>query len=175
MEGETTVSRRYAGFWCRLAAFSLDGLILGVLCYLASLAMPGLVHPIADRVVPQPSNGRIFYHSFPALLVGRFTPVQAAFLVSVIVSLALLLAAGYLIVFVVLTSRKGGTPGKLLLRLRVIDVCGDRISLKTALLRHTIGYLTSAVGAGLGFLWIALDERKQGWHDKIAKTFVIRV
>jgi uncharacterized RDD family membrane protein YckC len=27
---------------------------------------------------------------------------------------------------------------------------------------------------GLGFLWIAFDDRKQGWHDKIAGTVVIR-
>jgi uncharacterized RDD family membrane protein YckC len=38
-----------------------------------------------------------------------------------------------------------------------------------------VGYIISAVVLYLGFVWIAFDAKKQGWHDKIAGTVVIRV
>jgi uncharacterized RDD family membrane protein YckC len=44
----------------------------------------------------------------------------------------------------------------------------------TAVVRALSCFL-SAVVAGLGFLWIAFDGDKQGWHDKIAGTVVVRV
>lgn len=37
-----------------------------------------------------------------------------------------------------------------------------------------IGYYVSALGLCLGFIWVAFDKRKQGWHDKMAGTVVVR-
>jgi uncharacterized RDD family membrane protein YckC len=37
-----------------------------------------------------------------------------------------------------------------------------------------LGYYVSLLGLGLGFVWVAFDARKQGWHDKLAGTVVIR-
>jgi len=42
------------------------------------------------------------------------------------------------------------------------------------LLRQTIGYWLSGAVFYLGFIWVAFDDKKQGWHDKIARTFVVR-
>ena len=42
------------------------------------------------------------------------------------------------------------------------------------LLRY-LGYYISLIPFGLGFLWVGIDPRKQGWHDKIASTVVIKV
>ena len=53
------------------------------------------------------------------------------------------------------------------------DGSGD-IGIGTALLRY-VGYIVSGLAIGLGFLWIIWDDKKQGWHDKIASTKVIRV
>ena len=50
---------------------------------------------------------------------------------------------------------------------------GGLIDMGTALLRY-VGYIVSAIPLALGFLWIIWDPEKQGWHDKIAKTRVIR-
>ena len=36
-----------------------------------------------------------------------------------------------------------------------------------------LGYFVSALPLGLGFIWVAFDKRKQGWHDKIARTLVV--
>ena len=36
-----------------------------------------------------------------------------------------------------------------------------------------IGMIISSLVIGLGFLWILIDKNKQGWHDKIAGTYVV--
>ena len=66
-----------------------------------------------------------------------------------------------------------GTPGKMLLRLRVVDArTGEPLPLGQCVLRY-IGYFVSALPLCLGFLWVAFDSRKQGWHDKIGGSVVI--
>jgi uncharacterized RDD family membrane protein YckC len=67
----------------------------------------------------------------------------------------------------------GATPGKIALGLKIVDAAsGARPSLGRLALRF-LGYFVSAFPLYLGFLWAALDRRKQGWHDKIARTIVI--
>jgi len=67
----------------------------------------------------------------------------------------------------------GGTPGKLMLNCKIIDArTGGKVGIGRAVLRY-LGYFVSAIVFCLGFLWIAWDRRKQGWHDKIAGTLVI--
>ena len=44
-----------------------------------------------------------------------------------------------------------------------------------AALREIPGKIVSAIAICLGFLWIIWDGQKQGWHDKIAETYVLRV
>jgi uncharacterized RDD family membrane protein YckC len=67
-----------------------------------------------------------------------------------------------------------GTPGKMLLRLRVIDAnTGHAVSTAKGVGRY-LGYYVSALPLLLGFVWVAFDKRKQGFHDKLAGTYVIR-
>lgn len=67
----------------------------------------------------------------------------------------------------------GATPGKMMLGLKVVDIDSrDKPSVGQSLGRY-IGSFISSIVFLLGFLWIAGDKRKQGWHDKMAKTFVI--
>ena len=67
-----------------------------------------------------------------------------------------------------------GTPGKMALKLRVVDAhTGSKLSLGQAIGRY-FAYIVSIVPFGLGFIWIGIDSRKQGWHDKLAGTVVIR-
>jgi uncharacterized RDD family membrane protein YckC len=56
--------------------------------------------------------------------------------------------------------------------LRVVTINGKRLSLLRAILR-LIGYLLSALPLYLGFLWTLVDDRRQGWHDKLAGTCVV--
>ena len=68
---------------------------------------------------------------------------------------------------------KGGSPGKLLLGLRVQNKNGRLIGFGGALLRY-IGKILSTLILGIGFLMIAWDKNKQGLHDKIASTYVVK-
>jgi len=72
---------------------------------------------------------------------------------------------------------KQGTPGKLLLllRLRIVDGdSGGEPSLRQWCLRY-LGYVVATLPLLLGFFWVAWDPRCQGWHDKIAGKVVIRL
>lgn len=65
------------------------------------------------------------------------------------------------------------TPGKLALGLKIIPAHGTRLTWKHTILR-ALFYFVSAAVFFLGFIWIAFDSKKQGWHDKIAGTYVVR-
>jgi uncharacterized RDD family membrane protein YckC len=67
-----------------------------------------------------------------------------------------------------------GTPGKMALRLRVVDAnTGKAISSPKAVGRY-LGYYVSAIPLLLGFIWVGIDKKKQGFHDKLAGTVVVR-
>jgi uncharacterized RDD family membrane protein YckC len=68
----------------------------------------------------------------------------------------------------------GQTPGKMILGLRVVPERQGNMTFGVAFLRW-VGYIVSSFFFYFGFLWIAFDPRKQGWHDKIAGTLVVRV
>lgn len=63
------------------------------------------------------------------------------------------------------------TPGKRLLKLKVMDEAGDQISFGLAVWRYLLKYL-SALILGIGYLMILFTEKSQGLHDKIAGTVI---
>lgn len=66
----------------------------------------------------------------------------------------------------------GATPGKQLLGLRVIRTDATPVGWIRGILRY-IGYFISAICLFLGFLWVLVDGRRQGWHDKMVDTYVV--
>jgi uncharacterized RDD family membrane protein YckC len=74
----------------------------------------------------------------------------------------------------VLWKLRGATLGGTVFDLRVVRLDGRPIEWETAIIRALGCFLSFAV-AGLGFFWIAFDQGKQAWHDKIAGTAVVRV
>jgi uncharacterized RDD family membrane protein YckC len=74
----------------------------------------------------------------------------------------------------VLWKLRGATIGDIILGLKVVRTDGAPIDWVTALVR-ALACFFSVVVVGLGFIWIAFDREKQGWHDKIAGTIVVRV
>ncbi|ANW26173.1 hypothetical protein BA953_18535 [Vibrio coralliilyticus] len=69
---------------------------------------------------------------------------------------------------------RSATPGKMALKLEVLDAdTGHRLTLSKSVIRY-LAYYISAIPLCLGFIWIAFNGKKQGWHDLIANTVVVR-
>ena len=73
------------------------------------------------------------------------------------------------------TGLKGQTPGKMAVGIKVVNAEGSIPGLVTAALREILGKFISSAAFCLGYLWIAIDTEKRGWHDSIASTHVVRV
>jgi len=90
-------------------------------------------------------------------------------------------ATGYLLTSILLFLTvilfwrfKSATPGKMLFKLIIVDSeTLQKPSTKQLVLRY-FGCFISIIPFCLGFIWVAFDRRKQGWHDKLAGTVVIR-
>lgn len=85
--------------------------------------------------------------------------------------LSFVFVGGYLWYF--WTRHNGQTPGKMLMNIRIIKTNGHPFTDADVILRY-IGYLISAMLLLLGFIWAFFDDKKQGWHDKIANTYVVK-
>jgi uncharacterized RDD family membrane protein YckC len=69
---------------------------------------------------------------------------------------------------------KGQTPGKMAVGIKVVDARGEKPELGAAALREILGKFISGAAFWLGYLWIAIDREKRGWHDSIASTHVVK-
>jgi len=68
---------------------------------------------------------------------------------------------------------RGATPGKMLFGARIVDAATLGPPSTGQLVGRYFAYILSILPLMLGFLWIAFDRRKQGFHDKLARTVVI--
>ncbi|MGH8130614.1 MAG: RDD family protein [Steroidobacteraceae bacterium] len=66
------------------------------------------------------------------------------------------------------------TPGKMAIHARIVDAKTGGKPSNGQLIGRYLAYYVSTIPLLLGFIWIAFDERKQGWHDKLAGTVVVR-
>jgi uncharacterized RDD family membrane protein YckC len=111
--------------------------------------------------------GVIFLQGYYAFDIGEFSLMSfmtASWFTALFINL---------FYFTYFHGTSGQTPGKMIMDLKVIHASGGKITLGTGFLRW-VGCVISALFWGLGLIWIAFDRKKQGWHDKIAKTTVIR-
>ncbi len=67
----------------------------------------------------------------------------------------------------------GQTLGMRALNLQVVKTDGSPLPLQTAVIRY-LGLFVSFVVILIGVIWVAFDADKQGWHDKIAGTYVVK-
>ena len=84
--------------------------------------------------------------------------------------LMILIMVGY---HIALWAWQSTTVGGIICRIRVVRADGARLRFTDALVRGLASIFSAAV-LGLGWLWILWDPRRQAWHDKIAKTYVVR-
>lgn len=146
----------YAGFWIRLTAFIIDGIILAVITYLMNgiwgvASGVGWMGTTTDQVTGE------------VAIVSSSWAWQAltVFLIQVVY-------------FICFWAWRGQTPGKMAMRIKIVHFDGSRIGWGDAVIRY-LGYIISTVIIFIGFLWIGLDSRRQGIHDKIAETYVINI
>ena len=66
----------------------------------------------------------------------------------------------------------GKTVGKALMGVRVLGQDGRRLTFSQALIR-ALSYYLSGLALFIGFLWVLVDDRRQAWHDKLARTVVV--
>ena len=76
------------------------------------------------------------------------------------------------ILVVWLNGIKGGTPGKILLGIKIVDLKGKQIGIPRSTLRY-LAKLISYSAFLTGVLMIIWDKKKQGWHDKVSGTMVL--
>ncbi len=138
---------QYAGFWRRLFAFMLDSLLLSVLTTVVLAALYGMntALKLEDSIDWQNIDWTLFAinQGLPAVWTIAFWYGLQA------------------------------TPGKLLVDAQIVDADSYRKAGFGQLVLRYLCYLVSAIPLGLGFFWIAINPRKQGWHDKLANTVVI--
>jgi uncharacterized RDD family membrane protein YckC len=149
----------YAGFVSRFVAFCIDLLVVVITALvvvsfaeavLNLFTIDGIVHQVTGQ--PVPTHG----------------PVRAAVNIAIL-AFAPFLAVAYPIGFWAIF---GATPGMMFMGLYLRRVDGRRVTFWRALLRW-IGSILSAVPLFLGFAWIAIDDHRQGWNDKLADTVVV--
>ncbi len=134
----------YAGFWVRFLAFILDGIVLGVISAALSPLWGGGQFSITGTTMTVNYGG-----SALSTLVG-------------------------LVYFIGFWAWRGQTVGMMPFNMQVVSVAdGNKIDVVRGLLRY-VGIIIAVIPLFLGLIWAAFDARKQGWHDKIAGTLVIR-
>jgi uncharacterized RDD family membrane protein YckC len=148
------------GFWKRVLAAAID------LAAIIPVAL--IVTWIASKIIGvhlPPSNIHLLdldlwidlvLDTDPALLMGLFLFVA--------------MGMTYLLICQIVLGR---TLGMRVLKMRIIDVYGDRPSPGRCVVRCA-GYLAGAATLFLGFLWMGFDSEKRGLQDWIAGTYVIR-
>lgn len=131
---------------------------------------------ITKRSVEMDVKGASLGRRFTAYIVDYvvmsliMTPVGFLFGGGLYISIAGLFSLVYLMGFWVLND--GQTPGKMAVNARIVNSHGGDITWIQAFLR-AFGYYVSAIPFFLGFIWIMIDRQDQGWHDKLAGTYVI--
>jgi uncharacterized RDD family membrane protein YckC len=141
---EATV--RVIGFGRRLAAVIIDVILLGFFTFVIVIGL-----------------------SLLAWLYGSFQPYGDIPFTNLFILLGFIISVAY---YVGSWTKSGQTLGKSVLNIKVIGADGASLSWGQAFLRY-IGYIVSGLIFSIGFIWVSFDQKRQGWHDKIARTYVI--
>lgn len=145
----------YAGFWWRFLAYIIDGVLFSVVIFVIMIPFA----PDVATTTTMGPDGQMVMNTGPATFATGINLVQVLI--------------GWLYFTVLESSEWQGTIGKKLLGLRVTDMDGNRISFARANGRYW-SKIISAIILCIGFIMIAFTEKKQGLHDMIAKTLVLK-
>lgn len=142
----------HAGFWIRFVSQIIDGIIIGAIQFIVSFFVSAIILSSA------PNKGKLSTEeTLTAELVLRLFTLIVAWLYFALLD----------------SSTKQGTIGKMILGLKITDSNYQRISFGRATGRY-FSKMLCGLTLGIGYLMIAWDEQKQGLHDKIVNTYVIK-
>lgn len=137
------------GFWKRFAAYLIDSIVLGIVFFLVSIIA-----------------------MLPMVGVQVTTESEGIIMLSVFLLYAVLIVLQLLYFIVLEASSMQGTIGKKLLGIVVVDEFGERITIKKSIGRTLSKFLLSGIFY-IGYIMIGVTEKKQGLHDRIAKTYCV--
>ena len=139
------------GFWRRVIAYLVDSLLVGAMVVMVVMFLFLFGESMTEELAERPGV-------LPRVMEA------AAWL------LGMLLDPIYAIGFWIY---KSATPGKMVISAVIVDAkTGGKPSTGQCIGRY-FACILSAIPLYLGFLWVAFDKRKQGWHDKLAGTLVV--
>jgi uncharacterized RDD family membrane protein YckC len=147
------IALEFAGFWRRAGAYIIDAIVLGAFfAFLEPLFWPdfGKLFDVSTNF-----DSTIWMTQFKALANVISTILSGLY-------------------FVYFWTWRGQTLGMMVAGVKVIRTDGTTLDVGHGIVRY-FGYLVSIIPLFLGFIWIAFDARKQGWHDKIADTYVVKL
>jgi uncharacterized RDD family membrane protein YckC len=145
----------YVGFWMRFWAFVIDSILASFLLW-PLLRLWGHTDYYYWRSWPWSwsESTFVFTHTDPlAELLNWVLPAIAVLLFWI---------------------ARQATPGKMAIGARIVDADTGAKPTTAQFIGRYLAYYVSLFGLCLGFVWIGLDARKQGWHDKLANTVVVR-
>ena len=149
---------QYAGFSSRLLAYMID-LVFAV----AAISITSWLFSTTMELFQVRRVADALGFTWPTFLISD---------TGVLLSRGLMFFIGIGLYHVFFLSLANRTPGKAILGLQVVTVGGGHVRMGRSILRY-LSYLVAIVPLFLGFGWILLDNRRQGWHDKLARTYVV--
>jgi len=129
----------------------------------AQLASPGrrLVSSVIDNIIT-----RMFMAIFVVLLMTQsYSNAYEGIFLGAIVIMG--------INYIFLVVRYGYTIGQFIVGIKIVNENGKNLSYGSAFIR-LIGLFVSGLILGIGFIWILIDKKQQGWHDKLANCYVVK-
>jgi uncharacterized RDD family membrane protein YckC len=153
---------RYAGFWERVAAYLIDGLIIGIPLGLVVLVLIFLFGGFGLMIHRNPADPHA-----AAAFVATMIPIFFLGMLAVMI-LQWLYFAG------MESSSRQATFGKSVMSLRVTNLEGQPISFGHATGRFFAKVVSGMIPFAIGYIMAAFTERKQALHDMIAGTLVLR-
>ena len=134
----------YAGFWIRVWAALIDTFLVVLITTPILGALYGWEYGRQASEAPFRPTEFLITWILPALAVILFWRYRAA------------------------------TPGKMVIGARIVDAKTGEAPSVAQLVGRYLAYFVSTTPLCLGLIWVGFDRRKQGWHDKLASTVVIR-
>jgi len=157
----------YAGFWLRVVASILDGLIIGLpMVIIIMIIVLSSGFGAFVRGIPHPPN--------PPDPDEVASALGAAFFVGIGFFVLAVIVGKWLYYALFESSSWQATPGKKVLNIFVTDINGAPVTFGRATGRYFSRFVTGLIPLGIGYMLAGLTERKQALHDMIASTLVLR-